>query len=123
MSNTVNENVRIEEPAQNEIDEHYGTVSISKDRVTTGAYETWEITYTVGDITLDDGAKIKIATNQTSDWGRPQFETQPLKTTQPSKRIVMRLLRGDSTGTINSLVPGTTTSLSTSTTGISKAGR
>jgi hypothetical protein len=74
MSNTVNETVRIEEPAQNEIDEHYGTVSISKDRVTTGAYETWQITYTVGDITLDDGAKIKIATNQTSDWGRPQFD-------------------------------------------------
>jgi hypothetical protein len=74
MSKTAEEQYRIEEPTQSEIDQHYGTVSISESRVTAGAYDTWEITYTVGDVGLDDGAKIKIAMNQTSDWGRPQFE-------------------------------------------------
>jgi len=74
MSGSVNELFAEEETTQEEIDKHYGTVDISVDQVTAGAYETWEITYTVGQFGFDDGTRMKISTNQTSDWGRPQFD-------------------------------------------------
>lgn len=74
MSGSIQELFGEEETTAEEIEKHYGTVDISKDEVTAGAYETWTITYTVGQFGVDDGARIKIATNQTSDWGRPQFE-------------------------------------------------
>ena len=74
MSGNIQKEIASEGTTQEEIDEYYGTVSISEDQVTAGAYDTWEIEYTVGELGLDDGAKIKIATNQTSDWQRPQFE-------------------------------------------------
>ena len=74
MSGSIEEALGAEDVSQEEIDEHYGTVSISKDQVTAGAYDTWEIEYTVGELGLDDGSRVKIATNQTSDWAKPQFE-------------------------------------------------
>lgn len=74
MSGNIQKELPTEETSQEEIDEYYGTVSISEDEVTAGAYDTWEITYTVGELGLDDGSRIKIATNQTSDWQRPQFD-------------------------------------------------
>jgi hypothetical protein len=74
MSGNLQKEAASTETPQEEIDEYYGTVSISKDQVTAGAHDTWEIEYTVGELGLDDGARIKIATNQTSDWQRPQFD-------------------------------------------------
>ena len=43
MSGSIEEALGAEDVSQEEIDEHYGTVSISKDQVTAGAYDTWEI--------------------------------------------------------------------------------
>jgi len=74
MSGSIQEALGTDEVSDEEIDKHYGTVSISKDQVTAGAYDTWEIEYTVGELGLDDGSRIKIATNQTSDWAKPQFD-------------------------------------------------
>jgi hypothetical protein len=52
-----------------------GRLSLSPpEGVVAGSYCTWELTYTVGRIGMDDGSKLKIAVNQTSDWGPPQFE-------------------------------------------------
>jgi hypothetical protein len=42
-------------------------------KVTAGTYNTWDITYTVDDLGMDDGSTLKIAGNMTSDWGTPQF--------------------------------------------------
>jgi hypothetical protein len=39
-----------------------------------GTYTTWEVTYTVGELGIDDGGTVKVAGNMSSDWGRPQFE-------------------------------------------------
>jgi hypothetical protein len=58
-----------------EIRRRYGTVSLEPDDdVVAGTYGTWTITYTVGAIGMDDGARLKIAANSTSDWGPPQFD-------------------------------------------------
>jgi len=55
--------------------EDYGSASITPTaNVRVGTFHTWTITYTVGDIGMDDGGRIKIAWNMTSDWGTPQFE-------------------------------------------------
>ncbi|ELY57029.1 DUF3604 domain-containing protein [Natronolimnohabitans innermongolicus] len=74
MSGNIQDVFGDRDPERAEIDRHYGTVTISADEVTAGTYGTWTITYTVGQFGLDDGAKLKVSTNQTSDWGRPQFE-------------------------------------------------
>lgn len=74
MSGSIQEVFDEEETTDEEVDTHYGTVEISTREVIAGTHETWTITYTVGRFGLDDGAKIKISTNQTSDWGRPQFD-------------------------------------------------
>ena len=42
--------------------------------VVAGTYNTWTISYTVGNLGMDDGSTIKIAGNMTSDWGTPQFD-------------------------------------------------
>jgi hypothetical protein len=53
----------------------YGDLSLSPPhRVAAGSYCAWELTYTVGRIGMDDGSQLKVAVNQTSDWGPPQFE-------------------------------------------------
>jgi hypothetical protein len=53
-----------------------GTVSLaSKPEVVAGTFHTWTITYTVGEIGMDDGSRLKIAINQSSDWGPPQFHS------------------------------------------------
>ncbi|WP_435320916.1 DUF3604 domain-containing protein [Haloarchaeobius sp. TZWSO28] len=55
----------------------YGTATLSPTSdVTTGSYNTWTITYSVGELGMDDGSTLKIAWSQTSDWGTPQF-TEP----------------------------------------------
>lgn len=74
MSGSIQELFGEEETTEEEIEKHYGTVDISTDEVTAGAYETWTITYTVGQFGYDDGTRMKVSTNQTSDWGRPQFD-------------------------------------------------
>jgi len=57
------------------IHREYGTASLdAPDTVVAGSFGTWRITYTVGRIGMDDGSTLKIATNMSSDWGRPQFE-------------------------------------------------
>jgi hypothetical protein len=43
------------------------------DDVVAGTYGTWEVTYTVGRLGMDDGSTLTIASHQTSDWGTPQF--------------------------------------------------
>jgi len=58
-----------------EIVREYGKASLSPDSdVVVGSYQTWEITYTVGNLGMDDGSTLKIASNMTSDWGTPQFD-------------------------------------------------
>lgn len=53
----------------------YGTASLEPtEEVVAGTYSTWEITYTVGELGIDDGGSVKVAANMSSDWGRPQFE-------------------------------------------------
>ena len=53
----------------------YGRAAISPATpVTVGAYRCWEVTYTVGELGMDDGSTLKVATNMTSDWGIPQFD-------------------------------------------------
>ncbi|WP_256302091.1 DUF3604 domain-containing protein, partial [Haloarchaeobius salinus] len=44
------------------------------DEVTVGSYTTWELTYTAGELGMDDGSTLKVATSMTSDWGHPQFD-------------------------------------------------
>jgi hypothetical protein len=57
-----------------EFDE-YGTADLNPATdVVVGTYHTWKITYTVGNLGMDDGSTVKIAGNMTSDWGIPQFE-------------------------------------------------
>jgi len=58
-----------------EIDEAYGTATLEPtDEVVAGTYSTWTITYTVGEVGMDDGSTLKVAANMSSDWGRPQFD-------------------------------------------------
>jgi hypothetical protein len=57
-----------------EIGEAYGTATLDPtDDVVAGTYATWTVTYTVGEIGMDDGSTLKVAANMSSDWGRPQF--------------------------------------------------
>jgi hypothetical protein len=58
-----------------EIRQEYGDATLEPSgEFVAGTYETWNITYTAGVLGVDDGGQIKIATNMSSDWGRPQFE-------------------------------------------------
>lgn len=58
-----------------EIREAYGTARLEPDgEVIAGSYDTWTLTYTVGELGMDDGSTLKIAANMSSDWGRPQFD-------------------------------------------------
>jgi len=60
---------------QETIRREYGTASLEPtEEVVVGTYSTWAITYTVGEIGIDDGGTLKIAANMSSDWGRPQFD-------------------------------------------------
>ncbi|MEF8820647.1 MAG: DUF3604 domain-containing protein, partial [Halovenus sp.] len=53
----------------------HGTLSLEpQDDVVAGTYGSWTVTYTVGAIGMDDGARLKLAANSTSDWGPPQFD-------------------------------------------------
>ncbi|MFB6201349.1 MAG: DUF3604 domain-containing protein [Halorhabdus sp.] len=53
----------------------YGRATIDPaDPVVAGGHATWTITYTVGELGLDDGATLMVAFSQTSDMGDPQFE-------------------------------------------------
>ncbi|UHQ96380.1 DUF3604 domain-containing protein [Natrinema halophilum] len=57
------------------IRETYGTATITpQNDVVVGSFGTWTITYTAGELGLDDGARLKIAANVASDWGPPQFD-------------------------------------------------
>lgn len=59
----------------NDAPSEYGEISLDPTGpVVVGTYRSWEITYTVGDLGMDDGSTLKIASNMTSDWGHPQFE-------------------------------------------------
>lgn len=42
--------------------------------VIAGSYGTWYITYRVGRLGMNDGARIKITRHWASDWGTPQFD-------------------------------------------------
>ncbi len=44
------------------------------DEVVAGSYASWTVTYTVGELGLDDGAALLVAFSQTSDLGDPQFD-------------------------------------------------
>lgn len=56
----------------------YGKAEISpQDDVVAGSYQTWTITYTVGDLGMDDGGRLQIA-YQGGDMGTPQF-SEPTK--------------------------------------------
>lgn len=62
-------------PNIDEIAEEYGTATLEPtDEVVAGSYGTWSITYTAGALGIDDGGRIKVAANMSSDWERPQFE-------------------------------------------------
>jgi len=57
-------------------DSEYGLATLDpNDAVVAGTYNTWTVTYTVGDLGMDDGSTLKVAGNMTSDWGTPQFDT------------------------------------------------
>lgn len=57
------------------IHDQYGTARLEPtDEVVAGTYSTWTITYTAGELGIDDGGTLKIAANMSSDWGRPQFD-------------------------------------------------
>lgn len=61
-------------PAPETSSKAYGSASLTPtDDVVAGSFGTWRITYTVGEIGMDDGSRLKIATNVSSDWGPPQF--------------------------------------------------
>jgi hypothetical protein len=63
------------DPEINEIYSEYGTATLEPtDEIVAGSYGTWSITYTAGALGIDDGGQLKIATNMSSDWGRPQFD-------------------------------------------------
>ena len=52
----------------------FGASRLSPDRdVIAGEVSTWQLTYTVGDRGLADGATIRIRTDSDTDWGTPQF--------------------------------------------------
>jgi hypothetical protein len=51
-----------------------GTIELNgPERVVAGNYATWELTFTAGELGMDDGSALKVATSMTSDWGHPQF--------------------------------------------------
>ncbi|WP_144905953.1 DUF3604 domain-containing protein [Halobellus captivus] len=51
-----------------------GTLELDgPDSVVAGNYATWELTFTAGELGMDDGSALKVATSMTSDWGHPQF--------------------------------------------------
>lgn len=53
----------------------YGTAELTPtDEVVAGAFGTRTVTYTVGAVGMDDGSTLKVASNMSSDWGRPQFD-------------------------------------------------
>lgn len=53
----------------------YGTAELDPtDPVVAGVFSTWTVTYTVGAVGMDDGSTLKVASNMSSDWGRPQFD-------------------------------------------------
>lgn len=57
-------------------DSEYGTATIEPtDDVVVGTFQTWKVTYTVGALGMDDGSRVKIAGNMTSDWASPQFDS------------------------------------------------
>ncbi len=57
----------------------YGQAQIDPaEPVEAGSYTTWTITYTVGELGMDDGSTIMIVFSQTSDMGEPQF-TRPIE--------------------------------------------
>lgn len=52
----------------------YGRAELSPmDDVVAGSYETWTLTYTVGELGLDDVSRVRVA-HYGSDWGSPQFD-------------------------------------------------
>jgi hypothetical protein len=53
----------------------YGRATLDPDDdVVAGSYTTWTVTYTAGELGLDDGATLLVAFSQTSDMGDPQFD-------------------------------------------------
>lgn len=57
------------------IDHEYGIATLEPTiEAVAGTYRTWHLTYTVGNLEIDDGGTLKVAANMTSDWGEPQFE-------------------------------------------------
>jgi len=58
-----------------EVRRRYGTITLEpQDNIVAGTYGSWTVTYTVGGVGMDDGARLKLAANSTSDWGPPQFD-------------------------------------------------
>jgi hypothetical protein len=55
--------------------ERYGHAALDcPEEVVAGTYATWTVEYTVGELGMDDGSTLKVASNVSSDWGVPQFE-------------------------------------------------
>lgn len=60
---------------ENQIRTNCGDVRLDPtDDVVVGTYGTWTVTYTVGNLGMDDGSTLRIASNMSSDWGPPQFD-------------------------------------------------
>ncbi|MFB6159858.1 MAG: DUF3604 domain-containing protein [Haloferacaceae archaeon] len=57
-------------------DSPYGRAALEPgDDVVAGGYTAWTITYTAGELGLDDGGAVLVAFSQTSDVGDPQFDS------------------------------------------------
>jgi hypothetical protein len=64
-----------DETSEETIRREYGTAGLTpQEEVVTGSFGTWVVTYTVGAVGMDDGSTLKLASNMSSDWGRPQFD-------------------------------------------------
>jgi hypothetical protein len=62
-------------PSEEVIEREYGSATIEgPEEVVAATFGTWEITYTAGAVGMDDGSQLKVASNMSSDWGRPQFD-------------------------------------------------
>lgn len=60
---------------ENQIRRNCGDITLEPaDDIVAGTYGTWTITYTVGELGMDDGSTLRIASNMSSDWGPPQFD-------------------------------------------------
>jgi len=55
------------------MDTYIGTAELKPCQpVVVGSFASWQIVYTVGELGMDDGARLRIAHKLITDWGQPQ---------------------------------------------------